>query len=54
MDRFALETVFSSIDTQGRYAYGNQPPIAQWNLTRLAEALLPLIHADEPAPRAHA
>ncbi|MEO5733220.1 MAG: protein adenylyltransferase SelO [Rubrivivax sp.] len=36
-------TVFSSIDHQGRYAYGNQPAIAQWNLARLAEALLPLI-----------
>lgn len=39
--------VFSSIDTQGRYAYGNQPGIAQWNLARLAEALLPLLHDDE-------
>jgi uncharacterized protein YdiU (UPF0061 family) len=54
MDRFALDTVFSSIDTQGRYAYGNQPRIAQWNLTRLAEALLPLIHADETAAIASA
>lgn len=39
-------TVFSSIDLEGRYAYGNQPAIAQWNLTRLAEALLPLIDSD--------
>ena len=39
--------VFSSIDSRGRYAFGNQPAIAQWNLTRLAETLLPLI-ADEP------
>ena len=39
--------VFSSIDSQGRYAFGNQPAIAQWNLTRLAETLLPLL-ADEP------
>ena len=39
-------TVFSSIDLQGRYAYGNQPAIAQWNLTRLAESLLPLIDPD--------
>jgi uncharacterized protein YdiU (UPF0061 family) len=54
MDRFALGTVFSSIDTQGRYAYGNQPRIAQWNLTRLAEALLPLIDADETAAIASA
>ncbi len=44
-------TVFSSIDSQGRYAYGNQPAIAQWNVTRLAEALLPLLaeDADEAA-----
>jgi len=54
MDRFALDTVFSSIDTQGRYAYGNQPRIAQWNLTRLAEALLPLIDTDETAAIAKA
>ncbi|MFM7207886.1 MAG: protein adenylyltransferase SelO, partial [Planctomycetaceae bacterium] len=54
MDRFALDTVFSSIDTQGRYAYGNQPRIAQWNLTRLAEAMLPLIDADETAAIAKA
>ena len=40
--------VFSSIDTHGRYAYANQPLIARWNLARLAEALLPLIDADEP------
>ncbi|MDP9433432.1 MAG: YdiU family protein [Actinomycetota bacterium] len=40
-------TVFSSIDTGGRYAYGNQPAVAEWNLARLAEALLPLIDADE-------
>src|SRR4249919_904169 len=39
--------VFSSIDGHGRYAYGNQPRIAQWNLTRLGEALLPLL-ADDP------
>lgn len=41
------ETVFSSIDRQGRYAYGNQPQIARWNLARLAEALLPLVHEDQ-------
>ena len=40
--------VFSSIDTQGRYAYANQPLIARWNLARLAEALLPLMDPDEP------
>ncbi len=39
-------TVFSSIDTQGRYAYGNQPGIMQWNLARFAETLLPLIDDD--------
>jgi uncharacterized protein YdiU (UPF0061 family) len=44
MDVFAPDTVFSSIDHQGRYAYANQPFIAQWNLARLAESLLPLIH----------
>ncbi len=43
MDRFDLETVFSSIDHQGRYAFGNQPGIAHWNLTRFAETLLPLL-----------
>ncbi|OIQ99396.1 hypothetical protein GALL_186340 [mine drainage metagenome] len=41
------ETVFSSIDTNGRYAFGNQPKIAHWNLIRLAETLLPLIHDSE-------
>jgi serine/tyrosine/threonine adenylyltransferase len=42
MDAYHPETVFSSIDTGGRYAYGNQPAVAQWNLARLAEAMLPL------------
>ncbi len=46
MDHYDPATVFSSIDTHGRYAYGNQPGIAQWNLARLAETLLPLIDAD--------
>jgi len=40
-------TVFSSIDTGGRYAFGNQPSIAHWNLSMLGGALLPLIHAEE-------
>ncbi len=40
-------TVYSSIDETGRYAYGNQPVVAQWNLARLAEALLPLL-SDDP------
>lgn len=44
MDAYDPATVFSSIDRDGRYAYGNQPSIAQWNLTRLAETLLPLLH----------
>jgi uncharacterized protein YdiU (UPF0061 family) len=47
MDAYDPATVFSSIDHGGRYAYGNQPAIAQWNLARLAEAMLPLLH---PAP----
>jgi uncharacterized protein YdiU (UPF0061 family) len=46
MDQYDPATVFSSIDHQGRYAYGNQPAIARWNLARLAETLLPLVHAD--------
>jgi len=46
MDHYDPATVFSSIDSRGRYAYGNQPQIAQWNLARLAETLLPLIDAD--------
>jgi uncharacterized protein YdiU (UPF0061 family) len=46
MDAFDPSTVFSSIDHEGRYAYGNQPRIAQWNLARLAETLLPLFHVD--------
>jgi len=47
MDAYDPATVFSSIDTGGRYAYGNQPQIGQWNLARLAETLLPLIDADQ-------
>src|SRR5918994_4697379 len=46
MDHYDPATVFSSIDMQGRYAYANQPRIAQWNLARLAETLLPLIEED--------
>ena len=46
MDRYDPATVFSSIDSHGRYAYANQPRIAQWNLARFAETLLPLIDAD--------
>ena len=43
MDTFKQTKVFSSIDHMGRYAYGNQPSILQWNLTRFAETILPLI-----------
>lgn len=47
MDAFDPATVYSSIDETGRYAYANQPLIAEWNLTRLAEAILPLFDEDE-------
>jgi uncharacterized protein YdiU (UPF0061 family) len=47
MDEYNPSTVFSSIDEMGRYAYGNQPRIALWNLTRLAECLLPLFSDDQ-------
>jgi uncharacterized protein YdiU (UPF0061 family) len=49
MDAYDPATVFSSIDHGGRYAYGNQPGIAQWNLARFAEALLPLLDEDTDA-----
>jgi uncharacterized protein YdiU (UPF0061 family) len=49
MDAFDPATVFSSIDHGGRYAYGNQPRVAQWNLARLAETLLPLFDVDTEA-----
>jgi len=47
MDVYHPGTVYSSIDSVGRYAYGNQPRIAKWNLARLAEALLPLLADDK-------
>ena len=47
MDHYDPKTVFSSIDKFGRYAYSNQPPIAKWNLARLAECLIPLIDTNE-------
>ena len=47
MDSFNKTQVFSSIDHSGRYSYGNQPQIVQWNLARLAETLLPLIDKKE-------
>ncbi len=46
MEHFDPQTVFSSIDSGGRYAFGNQPAIAQWNLARFAETLLPLMDPD--------
>jgi serine/tyrosine/threonine adenylyltransferase len=47
MDAFHPQCVFSSIDAQGRYAWGNQPNIGLWNVSRLAEALLPLLNEDQ-------
>lgn len=47
MDTYNPETVFSSIDVKGRYAYGNQPEIGGWNLARFAESLLDLLHDDD-------
>lgn len=47
MNTYRPDTVFSSIDHQGRYAYGNQPGIAQWNLARFAETLLPLLSDEQ-------
>jgi uncharacterized protein YdiU (UPF0061 family) len=47
LDAYDPSTVYSSIDSAGRYAFGNQPIAAEWNLARLAEALLPLLH-EEP------
>jgi serine/tyrosine/threonine adenylyltransferase len=55
IDAYDPETVFSSIDAHGRYAFANQPRVAQWNLARFAETLLPLIDPDTEAAinRAH-
>ena len=52
MEAYDPDTVFSSIDSQGRYAFGNQPRIALWNLTRLAESLLPLLEQEEGSEEA--
>ncbi len=49
MEAYDPATVFSSIDSRGRYAYANQPHAAHWNLSRLAESLLPLLDPDETA-----
>ena len=54
LDAYDPAKVFSSIDRQGRYAYGNQPRIAMWNLARLAETLLPLLDENEDAAVASA
>ena len=54
MDAYDPGTVFSSIDRNGRYAYGNQPSIAHWNLSRLAEALIPILDADPDTALAEA
>jgi uncharacterized protein YdiU (UPF0061 family) len=54
MDTYRPETVYSSIDTEGRYAFANQPVIAGWNLTRFAETLLPLMHPDRSTAEAWA
>ena len=54
VDTYHPATVFSSIDSQGRYAFANQPRIAQWNLARLAETLLPLFATDADAALAEA
>jgi uncharacterized protein YdiU (UPF0061 family) len=47
MNTYDLNTVFSSIDTGGRYAFGNQPTIIKWNIVKLAEALLPLLNPSQ-------
>ena len=47
MDQYDTKTVFSSIDHYGRYAFGSQPIIGQWNLARFAESLFPLLDSDE-------
>lgn len=47
MNAYDPKTVFSSIDHEGRYAFANQPAIAQWNLACLARTLIPLVHAEE-------
>ncbi|HEU4560618.1 MAG TPA: YdiU family protein, partial [Longimicrobium sp.] len=54
LDEYDPRAVFSAIDRHGRYAYANQPAIAQWNLTRLAECLLPLLADDNDAAAADA
>ena len=52
IEAYDPSTVFSSIDQMGRYAYGNQPRIALWNLTRLAEAILPILAVEQGSKEA--
>lgn len=52
IEEYNAYTVFSSIDSQGRYAYGNQPRIALWNLTQLAQALMPVLQEQSGSPEA--
>lgn len=54
LDTYSQKAVFSSIDEQGRYAYGNQPFIGGWNMARLAEAFLPLLSNEEDQAKAEA
>jgi protein adenylyltransferase len=54
LEAYDPKAVFSSIDSQGRYAFGNQPGIARWNVARLAESLLPLLADDEEKAMAEA
>ena len=54
MDVFDPKTVYSAIDQMGRYAYGNQPSIGQWNLSVLAQSLLPILDEDEAKAVEHA
>jgi uncharacterized protein YdiU (UPF0061 family) len=54
MDHFDPKTVFSAIDQGGRYAYGNQPSIGQWNLSALAQAMLPILDENEEQAIEHA
>ena len=47
MNAYNPKTVYSSIDRNGRYAFGNQPAVLKWNMSRFAEALLPIIHSNK-------
>jgi uncharacterized protein YdiU (UPF0061 family) len=54
MNSYDPNTVFSAIDTQGRYAFGNQPKVIKWNIARFAEALLPILHNNQDTALQHA